>query len=99
MCSRSQAGGVPVRTFTARSTSAAPSSRTSASPWWRRSCSRSVGMGVPAVMVPVVVGVAVVVGVEVRLLRQADLVLEARQRDLVHARVAVHPQIALHGLL
>src|SRR5689334_9063057 len=107
MRSRSQPGGVPARTFTARSTSAEPSSRTSASPWWRRSCAPavipsgtpSVGMGVGAMVVVSVVVVTVVVRVEVRLLRQPHLVLEARQRDPVHAAVAVHPQIALDGLL
>src|SRR4051812_44577904 len=100
MCSRSHAGGVSARTLTARSTSPAPSSRTSASPWCRRSCpaASSVRMGMPAVVVVPVV-VSVVVRVEVRLLRQPHLVLEAGQRDAVHARVAVHPEVALDGLL
>ena len=80
------AGGVPGRTFTARSTRPGP---TSASPWWHRPgpMSRSVPSSVA-------VDVGRVVRMVVGVLRGADPVLEAGHRDPVEAGVAVHPDVA-----
>src|SRR5690349_12720667 len=86
--SASHGGGVPARTFTAKSTRPGA---TSVSPWCFRS-NRSADMGVS-------VSVSRVVGVVMRALGQADAVLEAGQRDPVDAGVAVHPDVTGQCLL
>src|SRR5438876_690809 len=86
--SASHGGGVPDRTFTAKSTRPGASS---VSPWCRRS-KRSAHMGVS-------VSVGGVVGVVMRTLGQADAVLEAGQRYPVDAGVAVHPEVTCQCLL